>query len=273
MHALLLVLALTAATDSVPPRRARTIAVDARLATDGGLRLGDTVIVAAEPGGAGDTLVIAAFTKRRADPSEVARAEYRVRMHLEDVQRVLGYGDRVDRFAVATVGDSAAADAVARINAAAFGFRAHRSRDIAVESSRTFAVIDRFHKAIGLITIVASAIFLLCLMLLRVDARRREVAALRLMGISAASIVRSVVLESAIIAGVGSLLGTGVGYAASAVVNWYYQGVYRTPLLFAFVTPGIVAFAVTLSVALGLVTGALAARRLVRQPPLALLGR
>ena len=272
MIALLLALSFaTAPADSTP--RARTIAVDERLAADGGLRLGDRVVVAAEPGGVGDTLVISAFVRRSADPSEVARSEYRVRLHLGDLQQLLGYGDRVDRFAVATTTDTGAATAVLAINASAFGFRAHRSRDIAVQSSRTFAVIDRFHKAIGMITIVASAVFLLCLMLLRVDARRREVAALRLMGISARSIVWSVVLESAIVAGVGSGIGTGLGYAASAVVNWHYQGLYRTPLTFALVTPEIVAFAVTLSVALGLLTGAVAARRLVARPPLALLGR
>ncbi len=271
MVALLHLLLLGQLADSTP--RARTIAVDERLAADGGLRLGDRVVVSREPGGLGDTLVIAAFVKRGADPSEVARAEYRVRLHLTDAQRALGYGDRVDRFAVASTRDDAADDAVRAINAQAFGFKAHRSRAIAVESSRTFAVIDRFHKAIGIITIVASAIFLLCLMLLRVDARRREVAALRLMGISARSIVTSVVLESAVVAGVGSLLGVGLGYAASAVVNVYYQGVYRTPLTFALVTPGIVGFAVSLSVVLGLATGWMAAIRLVRTPPLALLGR
>ncbi len=268
---LFLTLVASAPPDSTP--RVRTIAVDERLAADGKLKLGDKVVVSQEPGGPGDTLTISAFVKRSADPSEVARAEYRVRMHLADAQRALGYGDRVDRFAVATTSDSMAGAAAARINASAFGFKAHRSKDIAVESSRTFAVIDRFHKAIGVITIVASAIFLLCLMLLRVDARRREVAALRLMGISERSIVGSVVLESAMVAGVGSVLGVGIGYAASAIVNWYYQGVYRTPLMFSLVTPGIVAFAVTLSVVLGLATGALAARRLVKLPPLVLLGR
>ncbi len=271
MLTLLLALAAAAPVDSTP--RVRTIAVDERLAADGRLAIGDKVVVSQEPGGLGDTLVIAAFVKRGADPSEVARAEYRVRMHLGDVQRALAYGDRVDRFAVATTSDALTDAAVEQINASAFGFRAYPSKAIAVESSRTFAVIDRFHKAIGMITIVASAIFLLCLMLLRVDARRREVAALRLMGISERSIIGSVVLEAAVVAGVGSVLGVGLGYAASAIVNWYYQGVYRTPLTFSLVTPEIVAFAVSLSVVLGLVTGALAARRLVKLPPLVLLGR
>jgi putative ABC transport system permease protein len=192
-------------------------------------------------------------------------------MHLGQLQRSIGYGDRVDRFAVATRGDAATDSARAAINAAAFGFQAHRSRDIAVETSTTFLVVSRFHRAIGVITIVASAIFLLCIMLLKVEERRRDVAALRLMGISAATIVRSIVLEAALVAALGSVVGVGIGAAGGALVNWHYRGVYRTPLAFAIVTPGIVAFAVALSIALGVVAGWLAARRLVSLPPLALL--
>lgn len=251
----------------------RTITVDERLAADAGLRVGDLVVLSGEPDGAGDTVRIAAVARRRADPAEVARAEYRIRMHLSHLQELIGYGDRVDRFAIATRGGAAADTALARINAAAFGFQAHRSRDIAVETSRTFAVVSRFHRAIGFITIVASATFLLCILLLKVDERRRDVAALRMMGISRRSVVRSVVIEAALISGAGSVLGIGIGALASWIVNLHYQGVYRTPLRFSIITTEIVLLAVTLSVVLGIAAGWIAARRLVRQPPLSLLGR
>ena len=249
----------------------RTIGIDDRLAADAGLRLGDRVVVAAAPEAAGDTVIVGAIVRRRADPAEIARGEYRVRLHLTQLQALLGYGDRVDRFAVATRSPAATTDAIARINAAAFGFRAHRSADIAVETSTTFAVVSRFHRAIGVITIVASAIFLLCIMLLKVDERRRDVAALRLMGISSGSIVRSVMVESAFVAVAGSAVGVGMGWTASLIINWHYRGVYRTPLAFAVVTPDIVTFAVTLSLVLGLVAGFVAAQRLVRMSALELL--
>ena len=226
------------------------------------------------PGAAGgDTVVVAAIVRRGADPSEVARSEYRVRMHLPQLQRLVDYGDRVDRFAVGVRPGAEADSALGRINAAAFGFRAHRSRDIAVETSRTFQVVSRFHRAIGVITIVASAIFLLCILLLKVEERRRDVAALRLMGVSRASVVKALVLEAALVALVGAALGTVVGWAASLVINRYYQGVYRTPLAFSVVTPDIVLFAAGLSVVLGVGAGFLAAVRLARTPPLALFGR
>jgi len=269
------VLPQVARIDTVPPGAGvvRTIAVDERLAGDAGLRIGDMVVVAATPAGPGDTVRIAAFVRRGADPSEVARSEYRVRLHLDQLQRLVGYGDRVDRFAVAVTSPEATADAVRRINDAAFGFRAHRSRDIAIETSKTFQVVSRFHRAIGVITIVASAIFLLCIMLLKVEERRRDVAALRLMGISRRSVVRAVVLEASLIALLGSALGVALGHVTSLIVNAYYQDLYRTPLRFSIVTPETVIFAVLLSVVLGIAAGALAAVRLAYTPPLALFGR
>ena len=161
-----------------------------------------------------------------------------------------------------------------RINAAAFGFRAHRSRDIAVETSRTFAVVSRFHRAIGVITIVASAIFLLCIMLLKVDERRRDVAALRLMGISARSIVRIGHDRGGARRGARQPRGVGIGWAASRIVNWHYQA--RVPHAAALLdrdAPTSSLLAVSLSLVLGIGAGLLAARRLVRTPPLALFGR
>ncbi|HSQ31165.1 MAG TPA: FtsX-like permease family protein [Gemmatimonadaceae bacterium] len=272
MVAALLAVALLQSIDSTPPRSPpRTVAIDERLAQDAGIRVGDRIVLSSTPGGGGDTVVVSALTRRRADPSEVARADYRVRMHLDELQSLIGYGDRVDRFAVATRDSNSTSSAIGSINAAAFGFQAYSSREIAVETSRTFLVVSRFHRAIGVITIVASAIFLLCIMLLKVDERRRDVAALRLMGISAPSIVRAVMVEAALVAGVGSVAGVGIGWVASVIINWHYRGVYRTPLAFAIVTPGIVILAVALSLTLGLVAGFVAAQRLVRMPALELL--
>ena len=252
----------------------RTIAIDERLADDAHIAIGDKLIVSQKPNAAaGDTVIVSAIIQRGADPAEVARSEYQVRMHLDQLQKVAGYGDRVDRFAVATRGAQATERALADINAAAFGFEAHRSKDIAVETSRTFQVVSRFHKAIGFITIVASTIFLLCIMLLKVEERRRDVAALRLMGISRATVVKGIVAEAALLALVGCGLGIGIGWVSSHGINLFYQAHYRTPLTFSLITPSIVALAVSLSLVLGIVAGLVASMRLVRTPPLALFGR
>jgi putative ABC transport system permease protein len=243
------------------------------MAEDFGLTPGTMVRLSAVPGAPGDSAVVSAVFARRADPAEVARREYRIRMHLDHLQGMLGLDDRVDRFAVG-VADGVAVDSVlARINHVAFGFRAHRSTDVAVQSSRTFRVVERFHRAIGLITVVASAVFLLCLLLLSIEERKRDIAALRLMGLSRATVVRALVMEAALVSLMGSCIGAGIGWAASWLVNTHFQQLYRTPLLFSLLTPGIFAFATLTSLLLGIGAGAIAAWRLVRQPPLSLLGR
>lgn len=252
----------------------RNITIDERLASRAALGVGDTVIIAASAGASGDTVIISGITRRSADPSEIARSEFRVRLHLDHLQSLTGAGDRVGRFAVLTRDVPHAVDsASARINDLAFGFRAYPAAEVAVETSATFRVVNRFHRAIGVITIVASAIFLLCITLLKVDERRRDVGALRLIGISRRTVLRAVVLEASLISLIGSAMGAALGYFAGWIVNWYYQGVYSTPLKFAIVTPGIVTFATLLSLALGVIAGVVAAQRLVRQAPLELVGR
>ena len=274
-----------------PQGSPRTIAIDESLASQAKLKVGDTVtllarpsaedyaVMTASPSGytpgvaAAETVVVGAIVRRGADPSQVARGDLLVRMHLGQLQQLSGYGDRVDRFAISTQPNANVGQLIRHINGVAFGFRAYLSRDIAVETSRTFQVVSRFHRAIGVITIVASSIFLLCIMVLKVEERRRDIAALRLMGISRWSIVKSVILEAALVSVLGSGLGVLLGWATSLFVNAHYQAVYSTPLEFSIVTPPIVAVAVGLSLLLGTAAGVLASVRLVRTPPLVLMGR
>jgi putative ABC transport system permease protein len=265
----------SASIRSAPPGQSapRTIAIDEILASRAHLKVGDTLALSARPAAAGETVIIAAILRRGADPSEVARGDVRIRMHLDQLQQISGYGDRVDRFAVKTSPSADIGALIERVNRVAFGFKAYRSRDIAVETSRTFQVVSRFHRAIGIITIVASSMFLLCIMVLKVEERRRDIAALRLMGISRSTVVRSIIVEAAIVAVLGSALGIVLGWLVSLFVNWHYQALYQTPLAFSIVTPPIVVVAVSLSLALGVGAGVLASLRLVRTPPLQLFGR
>jgi putative ABC transport system permease protein len=251
----------------------RTVAIDETLAAKGDLKVGDTLSLSARPGENGESVIVGAIVRRGADPSEVSRGDLLIRLHLDQLQKISGYGDRVDRFAVQTTSTADVSSLINRINGLAFGFKAYRSGDIAVETSRTFQVVSRFHRAIGIITIVASSVFLLCIMVLKVEERRRDIAALRLMGISRSTVMRSIIIEASVVAVLGSALGIVLGWAVSLFVNWHYQAVYRTPLAFSVLTAPIVIAAVALSLALGIGAGILASLRLVRTPPLELFGR
>ncbi|HTS88193.1 MAG TPA: FtsX-like permease family protein [Gemmatimonadales bacterium] len=271
--AILLSISFAVPQQSGPAPRPEPIAIERRVAERLGLRVGDTVSVGLEVNRLEARAVVAAIYEPTADPSAVARRDLTARFHLPYLARLLGAPDRVDRFAIAV--DSGVEPAVAAgvLNRAAFGFRAFPSREIASESSETFRVVDRFHRAIGVISVVASAIFLLCIMLLKVEERRVDAAVMRLTGISRRTVFLALLIEAVLIATVGSVMGVALAEAASATTNAYYQRFFDTTLVFSIITSGILRFSVALSIGLGLLAGALAARRLVKTAPMVLWGR
>jgi putative ABC transport system permease protein len=249
------------------------IAIERRLAERIGARVGDTVSLGVTPGALDRRAVIAAIYEPVPDPSAVMRREHRLRLHLPDLAGLLGAPDRVDRFAVALRPGTDPGAAARSLNHVAFGFRAYPSEVIASESSQTFRVVSRFHDAIAVISVVASAIFLLCIMLLKVEERRLDAAVMRFTGISRRTIFAALLLEALLVAALGSCLGVALAFGASAATNLYYQRFFDTTLVFSVVTPAIVRFSVLLSLGLGVLAGAVAAGRLVRTKPMVLWGR
>ena len=249
------------------------IAIERALAERLDLSVGDTVRLGAAPDSLQRLAVVSAIYEPRPDPAEISRGALRVRLHLPDLAELLGAPDRVDRFGLGLAPGVSADSAVAVLNRAAFGFRAHPSAAIASESSQTFKVVSRFHRAIAVITIVASAVFLLCIMLLKVEERRMDAAVMRFVGVRRRTIFGALVLEAALIALLGSALGAGLAFLAGAATNAYYRRFFDTELIFSLITPRIVLFSICLSLLLGLGAGAIAAWRLVRTRPMVLWGR
>ncbi|MEO5799604.1 MAG: FtsX-like permease family protein [Gemmatimonadales bacterium] len=249
------------------------IAVERRFADDAKVHIGDTVWIAASADAPEHAARVVAVTEPAADPATIMRRDYRVRLHLPDLAAILGQPDRVDRFGVGLEPGVDPDSAAERLNRVAFGYQVFRSSEIASQSSTTFLVVSRFHRAIAIISILASAVFLLCLMVLKVEERRLDVAVLRFTGISRRTVFRSLLLEAMVVAVAGALLGTGIAAVASAIVNWYYQRTFSTALIFSLLQWRTILFAVVLSIVLGLGAGSLAAWRLVRTPPLTLWRR
>jgi putative ABC transport system permease protein len=249
------------------------VAIERQLARELGLAVGDTLRLGPTPDSANVLARVAAVYEPRPDPSEIAKRERHVRMHLPDLASLLGQPDRVDRLSIGLNPGISSDSAVAALNGTAFGYRAYGTRAIAMQSSQTFLVVSRFHRAIAIITIVASAVFLLCIMLLKVEERRLDAAVMRFVGVRRRTIFGALVLEAAVIAALGSILGTGLAYLAGAATNAYYGRYFETSLIFSLITPDLVLFSVILSLVLGMLAGAGAAWRLVHTRPLALWGR
>ncbi len=249
------------------------VAVERQLAQELGLSVGDTVRLGPRPDTAGTLMKVSAIYEPRADPAEIAKRERHLRMHLPDLAALLGSPDRVDRLSIGLKAGISADSASAVLNRSAYGFQAYPSASIAAESSQTFRVVSRFHRAIAVITIVASTVFVLCIMLLKVEERRLDAAVMRFVGVRRRTIFGALLLEAMLVAALGCLLGTGLAYLAGAATNAYYRRFFDTVLTFSTITPDIVWFSVVLSLVLGAVAGALAAWRLVQTRPLVLWGR
>jgi putative ABC transport system permease protein len=264
---------LMAALIQVPAIPATELAVERGLAERLDLHVGDTVRIGAAPDSLSRLALVTAIYEPRPDPAELSRQGRRVRMHLPDLATLLDAPDRVDRIGLSTARGISADSAAAVLNRYAFGFRVHSSATIASESSQTFRVVSRFHRAIAFISIVASAVFLLCIMLLKVEERRIDAAVMRFVGVRRRTIFGALVLEAALVAVLGSILGATLAWLAGAATNSYYQRFFDTELVFSLITPRIVLFSVCLSLLLGVAAGAVAAWRLVRTPPMVLWGR
>jgi ABC-type lipoprotein release transport system permease subunit len=249
------------------------IAVERQLARELDLVVGDTVRLGPHVDSLNLLVTIAAIYEPKPDPAEIAKRERHIRMHLPDLAGVLGAGDRVDRISIG-IKPGISADSVAgTLERSAYGYQAFSSRSIASESSQTFLVVSRFHRAIAVITIVASAVFLLCIMLLKVEERRLDAAVMRFVGVRRRTIFGALLLEAGLVALLGSVLGTALGYVAGALTNAYYRHYFDTFLSFSIITPDIIGFSILLSLVLGISAGAVAAWRLVRTRPLVLWGR
>jgi putative ABC transport system permease protein len=268
LPAVLLAARLTPAAAQIPE-----IAVERHLARELGLSVGDTLRLGPTPDTVATLVRVAAVYEPRPDPAEIAKRERHLRMHVPDLASLLRLPDRVDRLSIGLNPGISSDSAVAALNRTAFGYRAYATAAIASESSQTFLVVSRFHRAIAVITIVASAVFLLCIMLLKVEERRLDAAVMRLIGVRRRTIFGALLLEAAVVAAFGSILGTGLAYLAGAATNAYYGRFFDTRLIFSLITPELVLFSVALSLALGIAAGALAAWRLVHTRPLVLWGR
>ena len=265
-----------AAQEDRPPDRPSAlppVALERRLAERLRVRVGDTLRAGLEAGGPERQVVVAAIYEPVADPTSLTKREYYLRFHLADLAELLRAPDRVDRFGVGLEPGVRPDSAAGVLDRVAFGYRAYPSAEIASESSQTFKVVSRFHRAIAVISVMASAIFLLCIMLLKVEERRRDAAVMRFTGISRRTIFGALLLEALLVAALGSVMGVGLAAAASAVTNAYYQRFFDTALVFSVITGGIVRFSVLLSLGLGLAAGCVAAWRLVRTKPMVLWGR
>jgi putative ABC transport system permease protein len=247
------------------------------------LTVGDVVTLATDPAGANARqFVIGGVYEPVPDPMRLGAIRHEVRLHLPDVIGMTADPrdpmsfETVDAVNVA-IGASPSPDSDAARFARDLANRLPGvvARPAVVGDDRTspFVVLERFHLAIAIVTVIASSIFLLALMLMLVDERRSTVGILRLIGYRRRRILVYVLVEGLIIAAVGAVIGIAIAAAFQGGVNRFFQWRYDTALIFVRITPRIAARSIAIAVPLGVLAAVTSSWTLLRRDVFALTRR
>jgi putative ABC transport system permease protein len=250
------------------------VALPRRTAEELGVARGDILEIGSDPAMTHPTRVrVAVIWDPPEHPAEIARRDLVVQLHLPLLERLLGRQDLVDRIVVRLKDPARAEQVRDDLNKMGRGYEAYTAAELTQQTSRSFIVISRFHRAIALITLLASGIFLVTLMSLKFTEIRREIGALRLVGVARGTILLAVLGLATTVALAGTVVGLGVGALLVRAINLHYQPLFATHLRFALLTPSTVWIVTVASLLLGIGAGGLVGFRLVRKPPLDLVGR
>lgn len=244
------------------------VLVERPWAEGAGITTGARVRVRASIEAVSCSAVVAGIFEPPPDPALLNASRPRVLFHLPHLQALTGRETEVDYFTVLARPGIDLDDLAIDLEPLLPGAQVLRVSEVADRSSTTFGVVSRFHTAIALITLVAGGVFLACIMILKVQERRLPFAAARLSGIPRRFLFWWTVAEAALLSTLGGAVGLAFGFAASAVVNTYYQRYYDTTLEFSRVTGGVVAEALALAIVLGMAAGVFAGWRTLASDPL-----
>lgn len=265
--ALTALLPLRAAADSPLPG----VLVSRQLAEARGLAEGSVIRLGPETTAASaQRFRVVGIYEPTPDPMELSESKFKVRLHLPDMARLTaGPGDvlaveAVDQVNLALRDPRQAATLATALTTETPGVIARPVR-AALTGVGTFVVIERFHLAIALVTVIASALFLLALSVMLVDERRDTVGVLRLIGLTSGRVLGQVLLESIVVAAGGSLFGIALAAASETLINRYFQWHYNTALVFVRITPDVVGTCLAVAIPLGVVASTAASWSLLRK--------
>ena len=242
------------------------------------LSVGSVVQVAPPDGSRGQDFRVAGIYEPTPDPSRLGNAIYAVRLHLPDVLALTSPPDApkgaesVDAINIRLVPGTDAETFSRDVNARLPGLAARPASD-AGAAAGPFRVLERFHLAIAIVTIIASTVFLVALTVMLVDERRETVGVLRLIGLPTSRVLVQVLIEGVLVASAGSVFGLALSLVSEGIINRFFQWRYDTALLFVQVTPSVAATCILIAIPLGVSATVIASWLLLRRNALRLARR
>lgn len=255
------------------------ILISRQLAEAEHLSVGAVVRLATDPSGKdAREFRIAGVYEPTPNPSRLGVVPREVRLHLPDLLQLtrppgLSAGtEYVSSINVALVDPHDAAAFARDVNARMPGVVALPSSE-AAGNAGPFRVLERFHLAIAVVTIVAATVFLLALTIMLVDERRETVGVLRLIGLPVRRILVQILLEGLVVAAAGAAFGLLLAVASEQLINGFFQWRYDTALVFVRITRDVAVTCTAIAVPLGAAATVVASWALLRRSGLRLVRR
>lgn len=229
------------------------ILVTRQLAESLKVRPGDVVRLSADPAGKDPRAFrIVGSYEPTPDPMRLTSERLEARLHLPDLIALSGDdADSVSAINIA-LGDPADAARFARDLQARMPALVARPTAPQSGEDNPFIVLKRFHVAIAVVTVFASTIFLLALMVMLVEERRETIGVLRLIGLRRRRILLQVFVEGVLLSAGGAVAGTLLALVAQGAFNRFFQWRYDTALVFVRVTPEVAWECLALAIPLGM---------------------
>jgi putative ABC transport system permease protein len=269
---------LLPATAGAQDTQLPTVLVSRQLAESERLTVGSVVRLATDASGTrSQEFRVGGIYEPTPDPSRLGQVPRAVRLHLPDLldmTRPVGIpagAEYISSVNVALVNPDDAHQFARDVDARLPGVVALPSGEAG--SAGPFRVLERFHLAIAIVTIVAATVFLLALTIMLVDERRETVGVLRLIGLPVRRILAQILLEGLMVAGVGAIFGLVLAVLSEQLINQFFQWRYDTALVFVRVTRDVALTCVTIAVPLGASATVVASWALLRRGDLRLARR
>lgn len=270
---------LSAAPETPSPDSPPGILVSRQLFESEHLHVGDTVMLATDAKGVDrHAFQVVGEYEPTPDPMRLGAVRLEARMHLPDLLDVVASrtspldAETVDAVNVRMASGQSASEVAGRLTTAAPGAVAEA---VGSDGRRAepFVVLERFHLAIAIVTVIASSIFLLALMLMLVEERRSTVGILRLIGFRRSRILQHVLAEGVVIAIAGALFGIVLSLLMEGGINRFFQWRYDTALVFVRITPGVALRSIAVAIPLGVAAIFASSWSLLRSEALSLTRR
>ena len=270
---------LQGASDTTTTGDPPAILLSRQLMEAEGLVVGDLVRLSTDPSGREPhPFRVVGRYEPTPDPIRIGIERLEARLHLPDLLALTA--DPADPLSTETVSainitldNPADIDAFSRDLSARVPGLIIQSTAREASASGPFVVIERFHLAIAIVTVIASTFFLLALMVMRAEERRETVGTLRLIGLTKGRVLLQVFAEGLLIATAGALFGILLSVTLQGAFNRFFQWRYDTALVFVRITPAVVWRSVAFAVPLGILASVVASWTLLRRDILALVRR